>query len=153
MKTNGMLECPACGNEISKEAVNCPKCGHIIKKKNKGCGCLIAIFIFLGIIIFSVVAAIMSFDKIEKDITEEITGVEEESEYITLEEYNKIEAGMTYDEVCEIIGSKGSDTANSSVNGYTVKIVTWYGNGTLGSNANVTFENGKVTGKAQVGLR
>ena len=36
--------------------------------------------------------------------------------------------------------------------GYKVVIVTWYGNGVAGSNANVTFTNNSVTAKAQVGL-
>ena len=77
----------------------------------------------------------------------------ENSKYITLEEYNKIESGMTYDEVKEIIGSDGELLSTSSMNDYTISIYVWYGEGMIGANANVTFTNGKVTGKAQAGLK
>lgn len=70
-----------------------------------------------------------------------------------MDEYNRIETGMSYDEVVDIIGSKGELSNKSEFNGYTIEIYTWYGNGTAGSNANVTFENGKATAKAQVGLQ
>ena len=41
---NGLIICPACGKEVSKEAEKCPHCGHPIKTK-KSSGCLI----FLGV--------------------------------------------------------------------------------------------------------
>lgn len=85
--------------------------------------------------------------------TKDISGVSDKSEYITMDEYNQIETGMSYDEVVDIIGSKGELSTKSESNGYTIEIYTWYGNGTAGSNANVTFENGKATTKAQVGLQ
>ena len=47
----------------------------------------------------------------------------------------------------------GSLSSSVSTNGMTIEIYTWYGNGVAGSNANVTFTNGSVTGKAQVGLK
>ena len=86
-------------------------------------------------------------------IQKSISGVEDSSEYITIEEFNKIETGMTYEDVCEIIGSKGTISSEVETPGYKIVIVTWYGNGTAGSNANVTFTNNSVTGKAQVGLQ
>ena len=36
---------------------------------------------------------------------------------------------------------------------YHTQIYMWYGNTITGGNANVTFQNGKVVGKAQVGLK
>lgn len=82
-----------------------------------------------------------------------VSGVNDESEYITLDEYNKINTGMTYDEVKEIVGSEGTVSSQVESNGYKIVIITWYGNGTAGSNANVTFTNDSVSGKAQVGLK
>ena len=75
---------------------------------------------------------------------------------ISLEEFNKIETGMTYDEVCEIVGGEG--TLGSSVdvgigNEYKTEIYQWTGDGAIGANANVTFQGGEVVSKAQVGLR
>jgi len=75
---------------------------------------------------------------------------------ISLEEFNKIETGMTYEEVCQIIGGEG--TLSSSVDAgigpeYVTEIYQWTGEGSVGANANVTFQGGKVVSKAQVGLR
>ena len=75
---------------------------------------------------------------------------------ISLEEFNKIKTGMTYEEVCAIIGGEG--TLSSSVDvgigaEYKTEIYQWTGHGSLGANANVTFQGGKVISKAQIGLK
>ena len=75
---------------------------------------------------------------------------------ISLEEFNKIETGMTYKEVCEIVGGEG--TLGSSVDldmgdEYKTEIYQWTGDGSIGANANVTFQGGKVVSKAQIGLK
>ena len=75
---------------------------------------------------------------------------------ISLEEFNKIETGMTYEEVRDIIGGEG--TLSSSVDmgigdEYKTELYQWTGDGTIGANANVTFQNGKVISKAQIGLK
>lgn len=76
-------------------------------------------------------------------------------ETITLEEFNKIEHGMTYSQVCEIIGGKG--TLSSSVDlgmgaEYVTEMYDWEGKGKFGGNASITFQGGVVTAKAQFGL-
>lgn len=75
---------------------------------------------------------------------------------ISLEEFNKIETGMTYEEVCDIVGGEG--TLGSSVDigvgaEYKTDIYQWTGDGSIGANANVTFQGGKVISKAQIGLK
>ena len=72
---------------------------------------------------------------------------------ITLDEFNRIETGMTYDEVVNIIGSYGTELSRSEIAGYTTVILMWEGSGSLGANANVTFQNGSVMAKAQFGLQ
>ena len=91
--------------------------------------------------------------KMGASVQQTISGVKNDSEYITLEEYNKIETGMTYEEVAEIVGSSGTVSSQVESNGLKIVIITWYGNGVAGSNANVTFTNNAVSGKAQVGLK
>lgn len=76
-----------------------------------------------------------------------------ESLYITMAEFNQIQTGMTYDEVVAIVGSPGEILSTSTVGGYTVTMVSWYGDAYSGANANVTFSNGEVTAKAQFGLK
>ena len=75
---------------------------------------------------------------------------------ISLDEFNKIETGMTYSDVCDIVGGEG--TLGSSVDvgvgeEYKTEIYQWTGNGSIGANANVTFQGGKVVSKAQIGLK
>ena len=130
----------------------CPNCKRTLKSH----GCLISFLIVLTVFIVAAVtiAWIILGAKNQNDIIQQsVSGVSEESEYITMEEYNQIESGMSYDQVKEIVGSPGEISSEVNSNGYHIMIVTWYGNGLAGSNANVTFTNDEVTGKAQVGLK
>ena len=74
---------------------------------------------------------------------------------ITLAEYNQIETGMTYFQVCDIIGGYGellSETDLGLGSEYATEMYMWEGEGSLGANANIMFQGGKVTSKAQFGL-
>lgn len=78
------------------------------------------------------------------------------SEKITMEEFEQIKTGMTYEEVVAIIGGTGE--LSSEVNlgmgdEYITQIYVWYGEGAFSiGNANITFQGGKVVAKAQFGL-
>lgn len=75
---------------------------------------------------------------------------------ISISEFNKISTGMTYDEVVEIIGSKGNVLSEVDLGlgaRYKTSIYMWDGEGSIGANANITFQNGKVVTKAQFGLK
>lgn len=75
---------------------------------------------------------------------------------ISLSEFNKIKTGMTYEEVCDIVGGEGSLSSSVDMgigSEYKTEIYMWTGNGSIGANANVTFQNGKVISKAQIGLK
>lgn len=119
------------------------------KKPRKKRGCLLFILIFVALVGGSIHFATLQNGAIQKSVS----GVSDNSEYITLEEFNKIEPGMTYETVSKIVGSKGTVSSQVTMNGINNTIITWYGNGLAGSNANVTFLNNKVNGKAQVGLK
>ena len=72
---------------------------------------------------------------------------------ITLAEYSQIKNGMTYDEVCDIVGGAGRVVSEAGTGRYYSFVVVWDGAGsTIGANANVLFQNGKVVSKAQAGL-
>lgn len=71
---------------------------------------------------------------------------------ISYAEYAKIEMGMTYDEVCKIVGSSGTEIMRSGVEGFQFTIIGWKGEGPKGANATVSFQNGKEIAKAQFGL-
>ncbi len=70
---------------------------------------------------------------------------------ITLDEFNQIETGMTYDEVATIIGSDGTLSSESTFNDTTTQLYIWYGKNGI-ANANFTFQNDSLISKAQLGL-
>lgn len=72
---------------------------------------------------------------------------------ITLNEFNQLFEGISYEAAIEIIGSSGDLLSESSLGGITTKMYSWDGNGDIGANANAMFQNGKLVTKAQVGLK
>lgn len=78
---------------------------------------------------------------------------EEMNNKITLEKFNQIQTGMTYNEVVSIIGEEGELTSDVDLNmgsQYVTKSYDWEGKtGT----ASITFQGGKVSMKYQYGLK
>ncbi|WP_444659396.1 hypothetical protein ACRQV7_03010 [Caproiciproducens sp. R2] len=76
---------------------------------------------------------------------------------ITKAEFDKIENGMTYDQVNEIIGGDGELQAESGEKGSDIYTVSykWDGESLTGSAANLTFQGAtpKLQSKVQVGLK
>ncbi|MBS4174228.1 SH3 domain-containing protein [Bacillus sp. FJAT-49736] len=70
----------------------------------------------------------------------------------SLKEFNQIRNGMTISQVRAIIGSNGTLTAEASAGGFTSKIYQFKGNTEFSSVA-ISFMNGKVSAKSQVGLK
>lgn len=74
---------------------------------------------------------------------------------ISLEEFEQIQIGMSYQEVFDLVGSRGDLLSEADLglgDDYYTAIYSWDGEGTLGANASVTFQGGYVTSKAQAGL-
>ena len=82
-----------------------------------------------------------------------ITIADSKSEQVTLDEYRRIEMGTKYSEVTELIGSLGEEISKTSVLGVETAIIKWKGNGDSDSNATITFSDGKVIAKVQLGLK
>jgi hypothetical protein len=82
-------------------------------------------------------------------------GVVEQSDVtVTLNEFNQIQNGMSYEEVVAIIGGEGNLLSESGEKGsefYTV-MYDYKGEGSFGANANFMFQSGKLQNKAQFGL-
>ena len=72
---------------------------------------------------------------------------------MSLAEFNQIQTGDDDEQVVGIVGGPGSQTVHTEIAGITGDIYMWDGEGGLGANANVQFQNGKVIGKSQFGLR
>ena len=74
---------------------------------------------------------------------------------ISLEEFEQIQTGMSYQEVFDLVGSRGELLSEADLglgDEYYTAIYSWDGEGALGANAIVTFQGGYVTSKAQSGL-
>lgn len=142
-----LKKCKECGTEVSSKGI-CPKCGKdqrnfFIKHK---------VITFMLIVIFSMVIIGINENKNGELIT---TGTEatQKHEKLNLEKFNKIETGMTYEQVVTIIGEEGTVLSESEISNIKTIIYSWYGKGSIGANANITFQNGKVISKAQFGLK
>lgn len=133
-----MKICKDCGTEVSKSAKTCPNCGR--KLKHTGLRVLIGIMILMiGL------AGLASGGKETSS---------EPANKITLEKFNQIQTGMTYQEVVDIIGEEGTVLSESNIMNdeqYKTTMYYWYGEDGI-SNANVTIQGGKVISKAQIGL-
>jgi cytoskeletal protein RodZ len=70
---------------------------------------------------------------------------------VTLENFNKIQTGMTYAQVVGILGEEGTVISENEIGDY--KTVMYQFTGGFGSNCNTMFQNGKLISKAQFGLR
>jgi hypothetical protein len=71
---------------------------------------------------------------------------------ITMGEYEQIQNGMTYEQVVEIVGGPGESISENEIAGIKTAIYSFKGD-SFGSNATITVQNGKVFGKAQLGLK
>lgn len=76
------------------------------------------------------------------------------SNKITKAKFDQIKNGMTYKQVCEIIGSEGELLSETGAEGdkyYTV-MYSWSGEEIM-SSANAMFQGGKLQSKSQMGLK
>lgn len=118
---------------------------------------IIAIAIAMAVMVSSVINDQKEADSSVSTLSSETSSAVEESTfdltegYATKEKFDQIEIGMTYDEVADIVGSEGTLMSEAGIEEYKVSIYYWYSVSHL-ANMNVSFENGVVVGKAQVGL-
>ncbi len=71
---------------------------------------------------------------------------------ITASEFAAIRTGMTVDQVRAVVGGSGEVLAETDIAGMKGLVLMWEGRGSIGANANVQFQDGRVIGKAQIGL-
>ena len=135
------------------------------KKEKKGKK---VFFVFLVLIVlFIVIVAIASNSDSSSSDGSTTTATQKNEEttqdpdtYIDMDEYNKIKVGMTYKEVVKIIGCEGKVSSSADFSDGSVVNYGWssknmggdeYG-GTVTYGATISFVDGKVTSKMQIGL-
>lgn len=72
-------------------------------------------------------------------------------EYVTLEKFNQVETGMTYEEVVEIMGAEGEVISSAEIMGTVSTIYSWQGKDAF-SSVIITFLGDAVESKTQTGL-
>lgn len=75
---------------------------------------------------------------------------QQEEQVITLEKFNRIQKGMSVEQVDKIFGISGKVIAENSSSNGNGKVYSW--KNSQGSNAIVEFKDGQVVAKAQAGL-
>lgn len=71
---------------------------------------------------------------------------------VTMEIYQKIKNGMTYNEVVNLIGADGKPVVSAGDGEYKTECYEWPGDSGDYSSVDVTFQGGVVAGKLQIGL-
>ena len=145
--------CPKC--KINVESDFCPNCGRRMtnkKKEKKSMGCLTQV-VGIILIIFGLSNVFRACSNMAGDAADGISESyqEEKASYATMEKFNQIQTGMSYDDVVSIMGSDGELSSESEVEGYKTQIYVWYAmNGY--SNMLVIIQDGVVSSKSQNGL-
>jgi len=75
---------------------------------------------------------------------------QEDDKPITLEKFNRVQKGMTVEQVDKIFGVSGKVIAENTTNNSVGRVYSW--KNPQGSNAIVEFKDGQVVAKAQAGL-
>lgn len=70
---------------------------------------------------------------------------------LTMDNYEKIKSGMSYDDVADLLGSKGNETSSSTIGKSESKSYKWEGEKYV--RIYVNFRDDKMTSKSQTGLK
>ena len=87
---------------------------------------------------------------VEEVIIMEAEG-EEEISLVTLENFERLELGMTFADVAEIFGEHGELTSESEVRDSKIEVYTFLGEHVV-SSVILSFTDGELTNKVQTGL-
>ncbi|MEX2272575.1 MAG: DUF3862 domain-containing protein [Vicinamibacterales bacterium] len=143
-------KCPFCAEWIRPEATVCRHCHKEVPPLTtaaprrgmrvlKGVLTLIVAVVFLGLV------ALVVFNPGGPSMSNALQPT------ITMAEFSKLQTGMTYQQVVEIVGVPGEEMSRSDLAGFTTVMYGWKNAG--GSNMNAMFQNGALINKAQFGLR
>lgn len=130
-----MPKCARCGVEYDAEYDGCPACANAPSAPSaKSRFPLPLLLVLVGAIVASIA----------------FSGSGGSGQVYSMSQFNRVQNGMTLDQVVDIMGDGGTKSVDQEVAGYTGQIYTWQNPD--GSNMIVQFQNGEVVTKAQAGL-
>ena len=141
-----LINCPECGKEISNMAKTCPHCGVSLcncQKARKKTNWPKIIIIFSAVVLILAIILMNTF-------TDWLVPAK-----VTADEFNQIHAGMSYEEVCRIIGTEYVDRRLETNEGSPAPeqlFYTYEGVGAEGCEVIICFVNNKVQWKKHTGL-
>ena len=71
----------------------------------------------------------------------------------TMQEFNRLQTGMTISDVNRIIGCPGTELSRAEFGDSSTVRFMWEGSGSWLGNMNATFQDGRLMAKAQMGLK
>lgn len=72
---------------------------------------------------------------------------------VNMENYLKLQNGMSYQEVVSILGEEGEELSSNELAGISNKMYMWKAAGFGGANMNAMFQDGALVSKSQFGLK
>ncbi len=108
----------------------------------------IIVGVFAGLVILGVVGALLTpTDRAGVGIVQNPLAA---APVITRAEYGRIQTGMTYEQVVEVIGVGGVELSRNQIGDLVTVMYSWTNEN--GSNMNAMFQKGELIQKAQFGL-
>lgn len=158
-----MNSCYKCSAEITPEMKFCAACGTeqggaASMAKSKNLSGRQIIFAVLGV--FGGAFLLLQFTPMFRTTNNGITGEISRAiaPPITMEKYLKIQEGMSYSQVVEIIGEQGVEMSRNRMEGVpgvmeSIETAMYGWQNPDGSNMNAMFQNDKLIQRAQFGLK
>ena len=97
--------------------------------------------------------AMMTFQRgqLTNKAMDSLTFYRQNGESITMDQFNRVQTGMTYDQVKDIFGRHGLLKSETNIGGHDSRLMSWINSD--GSNVIITFSQGTVSSKTQTRLK
>ena len=116
----------------------------------KGCG-IVGIILIVLVIIGAMIDGGKTNTVVAPGGSGSETAASDAGPALTMDGYNRVKNGMTFDQVVAIVGKPSQELSRNEMAGTETVMYQW--DGSIGANMNAMFQNGKLVQKAQFGLR